>query len=154
MGSFEASAKRWERMVYPAIIIFGMLGLSGFWLIYSLTADVHELARNVDPIMERNLALMAENVTRLSLSVEAMTTEVREMRTHISGMDQSVLAMKDNIGAISGKLDTLPPLLLQISEMNQSMKAMTVNTVMSHDVRGMNQSVGRPMSFMNSFAPW
>ena len=32
--TFEASAKRWERMVYPAIIIFGILGISGFWLIY------------------------------------------------------------------------------------------------------------------------
>lgn len=132
-----------------------MLGLSGFWLIYSLTADVHELARNVDPKMERNLALMVDNVTQLSLSVEAMTAEVRYMRTHIRGMEQSMLSMKDNIGAISGKLDTLPPLLQQVSEMNHSMKAMTVNTgVLSHDVRGMNQSVGRPMSFMNSFTPW
>ena len=155
VGSFEASAKRWERMVYPAIIVFGMMGFSGFWLIYSLTTDVHELARNVDPKMERNLALMAENVEKLSFSVEAMTTEIRDMQTHIHGMDQSMLAMKDDISAISGKLDTLPPLLQQVSEMNHSMKAMTLNTgVLSHDVRGMNQSVGRPMSFMNSFAPW
>lgn len=155
VDSFQASAKRWERMVYPAIIVFGILGLSGFWLIFSLTTDVHELARNVDPKMERNLALMAENVAKLSFSVGTMTVEVREMRTHMYGMEQSMLTMKDHIGAISGKLDTLPPLLLHISEMNQSVKAMTLNTgLMSHDVRGMNQSVGRPMSFMNSFAPW
>ncbi|WP_330178067.1 hypothetical protein [Candidatus Vondammii sp. HM_W22] len=70
-------------------------------------------------------------------------------------MDTSILVMKDDMGAIATKLDTLPPMLHAISEMNQSMKLMTVNTgVMSHDVRGMNQSVGRPMSFMNSFAPW
>ncbi|MCU7873172.1 MAG: hypothetical protein KZQ91_10555 [Candidatus Thiodiazotropha sp. (ex Lucinoma borealis)] len=153
--SFEASAKRWERMVYPAIIVFGILGLSGFWLIYSLTADVHELARNVDPKMERNLALMAENISRLTLSVESMTSEVRDMQTHIHSMDTSILTMKDDMGAISTKLDILPPLLHTISEMNQSMKAMTVNTgLMSRDVRGMNENVGRPMSYMNSFAPW
>ena len=153
--SFEASAKRWERMVYPAIIIFGMMGLSGFWLIYSLTTDVHELARNVDPKMERNLALMAENISRLSLSVESMTSEVRDMQVHIHSMDKSILTMKDDMGTIATKLDTLPPMLHAISEMNQSMKAMTVNTgVMSRDVRGMNESFGRPMSFMNSFAPW
>jgi hypothetical protein len=70
-------------------------------------------------------------------------------------MDQSIFVMKDDMGAISTKLDTLPPLLHTISEMNQSMKAITINTgVMSYDVRGMNESVGRPMSFMNSFAPW
>lgn len=155
ISSFEASAKRWERMVYPAIIIFGLMGLSGFWLIYSLTTDVHELARNVDPKMERNLALMAENISKLSLSVESMTSEVRDMQVHIHSMDTSILVMKDDMGAIATKLDTLPPMLHEISAMNQSMKLMTVNTgVMSHDVRGMNQSVGRPMSFMNSFAPW
>ena len=155
INSFESSAKRWERMVYPAIIVFGILGLSGFWLIYSLTADVHELARNVDPKMERNLALMAENISKLSSSVASMTSEVRAMQTHTYSIDKSILGMKDDMGAISTKLDTLPPLLHTISDMNQSMKAMTVNTgVMSHDVRGMNESVGRPMSFINSFAPW
>ncbi len=77
------------------------------------------------------------------------------MQTHIHNMDQSIFVMKDDMGAISTKLDTLPPLLHTISEMNQSMKAITINTgVMSYDVRGMNESVGRPMSFMNSFAPW
>jgi len=153
--SFEASAKRWERMVYPAIIVFGILGLSGFWLIYSLTTDVHELARNVDPKMERNLALMAANISKLSGSVESMTSEVRDMQIHIHNMDNSIFVVKDDMGAISKKLDTLPPLLQTIAEMNQSMKAITINTgVMSHDVRGMNENVGRPMSFMNSFAPW
>jgi len=153
--SFEASAKRWERMVYPAIIVFGLMGLSGFWLIFSLTTDVHELARNVDPKMERNLALMAENISRLTISVESMTSEVRDMQTHIHSMDKSFLAVKDDMGVISIAVDTLPPMLHAISEMNQSMKMMTVNTgIMSHDVRGMNESVGRPMSFMNSFAPW
>lgn len=155
ISSFEASAKRWERMVYPAIIVFGMMGLSGFWLIYSLTADVHELARNVDPKMERNLAFMAENISSLSGSVESMTSEVKGMRVHIQSMDTSILVMKDDMGAISTKLDTLPPLLHTISEMNQSMRAMTINTgLMSNDVRGMNESIGRPASFMRSYAPW
>lgn len=77
------------------------------------------------------------------------------MQIHIHSMDTSILTMKDDMGSIATKLDTLPPMLHAISEMNHSMKAMTVNTgVMSRDVRGMNESVGRPMSFMNSFAPW
>ena len=118
--SFGDSTKRWERMIYPSIFVFGIMGVSGFWLIYSLTSDVHELAVNVDPKMERNLALMAENMSQLS-----------------------------------AKLDTLPPLLIRISEMNESMKAMTVNTgFMSRDMGVMNQNIGRPLSFMNSFSPW
>ena len=74
--TFEASARRWERMVYPAIFIFGILGISGFWLIYSLTSDVHELASHVDPKMERNLAAMSENLSALSENVGIMTNEV------------------------------------------------------------------------------
>ena len=153
--SFEASAKRWERMVYPSIIVFGMLGLSGFYLIYSLTSDVHELAVNVDPKMERNLAAMADHMADLSASINKMKVDVEKMTNHIARLDASIQIMQGDMGSISTKLDTLPPLLLNVSEMNQSMKAMTVNTgVMSHDMGRMNQNIGRPMSIMNSFAPW
>ena len=48
-------------------------------------------------------------------------------------------------------MNTLQPLLLNIAEMNQSMKAMTVNTgVMTRDVNSMS----RPMSVMKGFSPW
>jgi len=153
--SFESTTRRWERMVYPAILVFGLLGLSGFWLIYSLTADVHELARNVDPKMERNLGMMSEHMADLSSYIKVMTTDIGEMKSNIAQLDASIQIMQEDMSAISAKLDTLPPLLLNIAEMNQSMKAMTMNTgVMSRDVGVMNQNVGRPMSFMNQFAPW
>ncbi len=153
--SFESTTRRWERMVYPAIIVFGMMGLSGFYLIYSLTKDVHELARNVDPKMERNLAMMSGHMSMLSTDIKMMSTVIREMKNHIASLDSSILTMQEDMGAISTKLDTLPPLLLNIAEMNQSMKAITLNTgLMSRDVGTMNQNVSRPMSLMNQFAPW
>jgi len=153
--SFEKTTRRWERMVYPAIVILGVLAVSGFWLIYSLTMDVHELARNVDPKMERNLSAMSGHMAELSESVGSIRTDIQKMESHIARLDGSVVGMGSDMGAISTKLDTLPPLLQQIAEMNHSMKAMTVNTgVMSQDMGVMNQNVGRPMSFMNQFAPW
>ena len=155
INSFQSSTKRWERMIYPAMIIFGIMAFSGFWLIFSLTNDVHELALNVDPKMEKNLALMAKNISELSHSVESMTTEVKTMRTHIANMDSSTFSMQRNMQAISMKLDTLPPLLLSVQDMDQSMKAMTVNTGrMSYDMRDMNDTMGPPMSIMNTFSPW
>jgi len=153
--SLEASTRRWERMVYPAIIISGILALSGFWLIYSLTMDVHELARNVDPKMAHNLAIMSKHISTISTNIDAMTTEIKDMKIHMAGMNSSILIMQKDMSTISTKLDTMPPLLLNISEMNQSMKAMTMNTgIMSQDIGRVNQNIGRPISFMNTFAPW
>ena len=153
--TFESSAKRWERVVYPAIVVLGILGISGFWLIYSLTRDVHELASHVDPKMERNLARMSENLSTLSQNIGVMTNEVSEMKSHIAHLDSTILVMQEDMSNISTKLDTLPHLLFNVSEMNQSMKVITANTAfMSRDVGMMNQNVGRPMNFMNSFAPW
>jgi len=153
--TFEASARRWERVVYPGIVVLGLLGISGFWLIYSLTRDVHQLASHVDPKMERNLATMSDNLATLSGNVGVMTDEVSEMKTYIANLDSSILVMQEDMSHISTKLDTLPHLLFNISEMNQTMKAMTANTAyMSRDMGMMNQNVGRPMSFMNSFSPW
>ncbi len=155
INSFQSSTKRWERMIYPAMIIFGIMAFSGFWLIYSLTDDVHELALNVDPKMEKNLAHMADNIAQLSASVISMTSEVKTMRTHIANMDSSTYNMHRDMRNISMKLDTLPPLLLSVQNMDQSMKAMTVNTGrMSYDMRDMNDTMGPPMSFMNTFSPW
>ena len=155
INSFQSSTKRWEKMIYPAMIIFGIMAFSGFWLIYSLTDDVHELALNVDPKMEKNLAHMADNIAQLSASVISMTSEVKFMRTHIANMDSSTYNMQRNMQAISMKLDTLPPLLLSVQDMDQSMKSMTVNTGrMSYDMRDMNDTMGPPMSFMNTFSPW
>ena len=88
-------------MIYPAIIIFGMMALSGFWLIYSLTDDVHELAINVDPKMEHNLALMAKNIARLTDSVESMTHEVKSISSHISNMDKSTFTMQKEIERVA-----------------------------------------------------
>ena len=77
------------------------------------------------------------------------------MRTHIAQLDATVVVMQEDMSRISTKLDTLPHLLINIAEMNQAMKAMTANTAfMSRDMGIMNQNVGRPLNFMNSFSPW
>jgi len=98
---------------------------------------------------------MADNISQLSISVESMTMEVKTMRTHIANMDSSTYSMHRDMRAISLKLDTLPPLLLSVQDMDQSMKVMTVNTSrMSYDMQDMNDTIGPPMSFMNTLSHW
>jgi len=138
--SFEASTRRWERMVYPAIFVLGMLGISGFWLIYSLTKDIHDLTASIDPKMEHNMAVIAEQVSVMSNSVDRMTLKVA--------------SMSEDMGEMNLNMQALPVMQNRMDEMNQSIKVMlhhteTMNVHMYH----MSRSI-RPMSKMDDVIPW
>lgn len=160
--SFRKSARRWELMVYPAVLLFFIMAVSGFWLIYSLTIDMHTLAQNVDPLMQDNMGKMAKRIEDLSANVAQISGEIQVVADKMSTLDSSVdnmngtmLEIRTHMSAISSKLDTLPPMLATMSDMNRSMRGMTLHTgVMTRDVSQMNHSVSRPMSFMNAFMPW
>lgn len=137
---FEKSSRRWEIVVYPAMAAFILLSIYGFYLIYSLTRDLH---------------LIAENMSSMNQNIQVMTAKMDTMDVSMSDM--------------SGKLDTLQPMLSHMEAMDSSMvkmdrsiqgmeystRAMSYsNDQMRHAMQGMNHSVGRPMSIMNSFLPW
>lgn len=155
---FHISATRWERMVYPAMFIFGILGLSGFWLIYSLTQDMHSMTHFIDPLMAQNLASMSssmqdmtKSVIHMSKQVSRMADKIENMDRHMTNIDNAIAVIQTHTARVSEQLDTLKPLLLNIAQMNQSMRAMTANTtLMSRDMNTM----GRPMSVMQGFMPW
>ena len=147
---FEASARRWELIVYPAMLAFVVLAAYGFFLIYTLSKDIHTLALGMDPNMAKNLSNMSDSVIILSENVRTMTRRIYKM--------------SDTMEDISGKMDpigNLDPMLVHMRGMNGSMESMnhsmglmTVTTdQMRHEVGGMGQSM-RPMNFMNNFVPW
>ena len=51
----EASARRWEVIIYPSMLAFIVLAACGFYLIYSMTSDVHRVTGQMDPITKRML---------------------------------------------------------------------------------------------------
>jgi hypothetical protein len=149
--SFEASAQRWELVVYPSLFAFIVLAIYGFYLIYSLTQDMHVLAKSMDPIMGEHMEIMASNVSVLSESVELMTKEVAKMSVNLESMNEIMVTMKEDTGTMAVKMDALAPMAANMAVMNRSMQAMTLNTgVMTQDMRQM----GRPMGILNSFVPW
>lgn len=174
--SFEASARRWELVVYPSLFAFIILAAYGFFLIYSLTRDMHIMAAAIDPTMEPHMDTMANSVVQLSQSIEAMTLRIHEMADNVSNMDATVArigahiaVMQTDVGDMSDKMDALQPMLVNMSEMNksidtlnqsivamnQAVHAMTVNSgMMSRDMSVGAYHFVRPMSFMNSFFPW
>ena len=147
---FEASARRWELVVYPAMLAFVVLAAYGFFLIYSLSKDIHTLALGMDPNMGKNLTNMTDSVIILSENVRTMTRRIYKM--------------SDTMEDISGKMDTLEnldPMLSSMRNINLAMEGMNYNmglmTVTGDQMRQEVGSMGhsmRPMNFMNNFVPW
>ncbi len=141
---FQTATRRWERIAFPAMIIFSFLAISGFWLIYSITEDMHRMSESIDPQMSQHLGDMSENIATLTQHINHMDTNFSKLRTDISNMSGSMANMDKSIGAMRG----------DIAQMNNSIYAMTWNTgVMSKDMNRLNQSIGKPMRFMNNFLP-
>ncbi|MCU7906740.1 MAG: hypothetical protein KZQ76_13025, partial [Candidatus Thiodiazotropha sp. (ex Epidulcina cf. delphinae)] len=72
---FDKSLSRWERMIYPMMLVVGILGLSGFYLIYNVTQDMHQLTQQVDPRMETNLQSMSSHMGQLTRNIQIMTEQ-------------------------------------------------------------------------------
>ncbi|MES9992945.1 MAG: hypothetical protein ABW098_13385 [Candidatus Thiodiazotropha sp.] len=153
--SFDKSMSRWERMIYPMLVVVGVLGLSGFYLIYNVTNDMHALTEQVDPRMEEHLQSMSDHMGQLAQNISTMTGQITVLVEKIDSMEQHIATMDGNIGALAVDVGSmkhnLNQMTVNVADMNQAMRAMTVNTgFMSRDINQM----GRPMDFMNSFTPW
>lgn len=114
--AFMESARRWEMIVYPSLLAFIILAGYGFFLIYSLTKDVHFVVQDMHKIVV-NMDAISKNMVVMTQTVDSQSSTMKEMVYHIRGMNMS---------------------------MNQ----------MRYDMSIMNNSVSRPMSFMNNFMPW
>ena len=135
--AFETSARRWELIVYPSLFAFVVLAAYGFYLIYSLSKDVHYLAISVDT----NMTILASNMQSVSTNMGHLTSNIRTMTVSVESINQ--------------KVSTLEPMLHNISSMQNSMQSMKVSTYNMHrDMSGLNRSIGRPMGFVNTFMPW
>lgn len=151
--SFDTSITRWERLVYPSLLVMAVLGLSGFYLIFNLTKDMGTLTSNIDPDMEQNLGEMSQHMAALSKNIEVMTgqitvlvSKIDSMESNISGMSQDTLAMSNNLQRLNGGVENMT---LNVYELNQSVKQITANT--SSMRRDINQ-ISEPMDF--PFLPW
>ncbi len=101
--SFEASAKRWELIVYPSLFAFIILAAYGFYLVFSLANDVHYLAISVD-----------SNMTVLASSMQVISDNMRQISANIRAMSGSVDSMSRDV-------KTLEPMLASIVNMDRSM---------------------------------
>jgi len=138
--TFEASARRWELIVYPSLLAFIILAAYGFFLIYNLTNDVGRLARSMEHVVVSMDEAVAD-MGRMSVNMVAMSGNLQSIATD------------------AGKgTESIEKLVGQIDKVNQSMAVMTVPMYqMRSDMASMSHNVKNvtgPMNMVSGIFPW
>lgn len=151
----EQSSKRWEKMVFPAMVAFIVLAGYGFFLVNSLSSDMRSIATTLNQDFRREMISIGEDM---------------------HNMTEQVALMRDTVATMSDKMDPLAPMLDEIAKLDQSVDSINVSVQhvdesidhMDDSIDEMNRSVrsmGRDMddisdSFdvpfgpMKKFLPW
>jgi len=146
--SFERSARRWEMVAYPAMAVFTLLALFGFYKIYTVSENMRGLAEQLQPQMDVHM-------TRLTTAMESLTANISLMSRNIESMQMRVSEMAQDTHQMATQMKRLDTMDQQLAEMNRSVQVMTLHTdAMRWNMTTMNNSIQRPMGFVNRFMPW
>ena len=145
--SFEASARRWELVVYPSMLAFIILAAYGFFLIYKLTSDIDRITVQMEAISV-SMVNINKNFSSTTNNMNTVTKNMVKMTGYIESMTQDIDEQNTSMQAIVASMD----------RMNTSIDSMSVTM---YDMRFDTATMGRnlhsttgPMRFMNSFMPW
>ncbi len=138
--TFEASARRWELVVYPSLLAFIVLAAYGFFLIYTLTGDVSRLARSMESVV---------------VSMDGVVTTMTTVSGNVAAMSSNLTSIADDVGEGS---DTMASMHDNMVEIKETMHVMTVPMYqIRHDMAGMNNNmhrVAQPMRMMGGIMPF
>lgn len=145
--TFEASARRWELVVYPSLLAFIILAAYGFYLIYKLTNDVDQITDQFERI--------ANTMVDVADEMHAVNGNMRAVTLHMEDVSETMQLL--NLEVADQRV-VMQAMLSSIDRMSQTMGAMSVTMhQMRFDTSTMGQNIhsaGGPMRFMNSFMPW
>jgi hypothetical protein len=138
--SFEASARRWELVVYPSLLAFIVLAAYGFFLIYTLTTDVGRLARSIETMV---------------VSVDDVAHDLRAVSGDVRRMSSTMLVVSNDVGSGTAAMKEM---LVKMDTMNNSVGTMTVPIYhMRDDMSRVNRNlheVAGPMKTMGGMFPF
>jgi len=130
-NTFDSSARRWEMVVYPSLFAFVLLAGYGFFLIYRLTHDIHELSQSVTHMAE----IVSDSMPRMTDNIDGMTTEI--------------VSMSEQMDALTPMSNNIQSMTHNIGSMNRSVYGM------QRDMHGMNRTVSSgPFGMMNDMMPF
>lgn len=130
----ESSTRRMQLLVYPSMVAFIILAAYGFYLVNSLTKDVHRMADSVDLMsnsVKKNMDIISSNTSDMSEKMTALVNNTHDMNDNMT-----------ELVATTGKMSTSVDYL----------SAYTGN--MQQDMWSLNRSISKPLNMFNKFIPW
>ncbi len=137
----EASTRRMQLLVYPAMVAFIILAAYGFYLVHSLTSNVAQMAGSIVVIsdaVDRNMKIISSSTVEMSDKMTSLVSSTESMTGRIGSMSSDVGSMSQNIGVMR---DATSNLALSTNNMQQ-------------DMWSLNQNISTPLSMFNKFIPW
>ena len=145
--SFEASARRWELIVYPLLFAFVLLAAYGFYLIYELTNSVMHITGHMEIIADE-MVQMSDNMGRVTGNMELVAKDMHTVTGDLGQIKISVGHQDHAMASMSGSLEHMTN---SVSMMSTTIYQMRYDTA----IMGQNlHSATGPMRFMNTFMPW
>ncbi len=145
--SFEASARRWELVVYPTMLAFVVLAAYGFFLIYKLTNDIGQIVGQMEAISV-SMVNINKNFSSTTNNMNTVARNMVKMTSYMGQMSKDIKEQNAAMGAIVSNM----------RDMNQSIDSMSYTMYhMRYDTQTMGrniENVSGPMRFMNNFMPW
>ncbi len=137
----ESATRRMQMLVYPAMVAFIILAAYGFYLVQSLTADVHRMADSVRIMSEsvdKSMTVISENTSNMSNKMASLVTSTHEMSGSMTTLVDTTGNMSGSVGNMAGRVDGMA----------------TSTGDMQQDMWSLNQNISTPLSMFNKFIPW
>ena len=144
----DATTRRLQILVYPAMVAFIILASFGFYLIFALTSDVNRMANTISHMsgsIDRNMGSISGTMAHMSGKMDSLADS-----TH--SMSSSVGAMSTNVGSMTENTVEMVKSIGGLRSATYDMAASTNN--MQRDMWSLNKNISTPLSFMNNFLPW
>ncbi|SMM98186.1 hypothetical protein SPONN_1845 [uncultured Candidatus Thioglobus sp.] len=157
----DRTDSKFERFFAPALAVFGLLAFGGFWIIYSITADMNKLAAAMDPRMGQNMSSMVVSIDNLSKNVGEMNRSVNNMDKNLNSISKNMVFISDklnhlddistNMRGIDSKMNVLKPMLANMQDMNKNMIGMQKSMLwIQRDISLLRSSFSKPMGVFNA----
>jgi len=125
-----AAVKTVRLVVYAGMVGFLFVAAYGFFLIYELTVDSHQMLAQMVRMTEQ-MQSMARIMSNMHETIGDMRDDVRQMRVHVGDMDRTMSALTGNVNHIANTV-----------------------ALIQHSTRNIDASVVPATGMMNSFMPW